>query len=77
MEIETVIESENKDTVRKLIYLEEKKTEFEEHDVSRHLPGKSCNVIKFVGESYIGTHNGSKQRQRNKFTGLVDKKSKT
>lgn len=61
------------DTVRKLKYLEEKKADFEE-DVSRRLPGKSRDVIKFVGESQMRAHNGSKQSQRNKFTRLVEKK---
>ena len=59
--------------VRKLKYLEEKKADFEEN-VSRRLPGKSRDIIKFVGESQMRAHNGSKQSQQNKFTRLVEKK---
>ena len=61
------------DTVRKLKYLEGKKADFEEV-VSRCLPGKSHDIIKFVRDSQL--RRIMEQRQQNKFTTLVETKSK-
>ena len=63
------------DTVRNLKYPEEKKVVYEEQ-VSRRLPGKFSDVTKFVEESQMYAHNESKQRQQDKFTRLVEKKTK-